>query len=100
MKIPKTIGLVVLGLAILTAGPSYGQKRRKKQEKADAEVITEQVKKQEAKEGEASESFFIEGLKFYMLEDFARALERFQKAYAISANNPALNYQIAKTILM
>ncbi|HEX9651662.1 MAG TPA: tetratricopeptide repeat protein [Cyclobacteriaceae bacterium] len=43
-----------------------------------------------------TEYFFTEGEKFYLLEDYAKSLESFQKAYDLSPNNPAVNYKLAQ----
>ncbi|WP_084523831.1 tetratricopeptide repeat protein [Adhaeribacter aquaticus] len=103
MILSKYFFVPCLGLALLLAGPGYGQKKQKKNK---AETPAEQPlsfaqkdKKLDNREKEASESFFIEGMKYMMLEDFPKALERFQRAYAINSSNAALNYKIAQTIM-
>jgi tetratricopeptide (TPR) repeat protein len=90
-------------LALLVAGPVYGQKQGKKskkqkqQEQATAALV---AKQDDPRDKEVSESFFIDGLKYMMLEDYPKALERFQKAYTINPVNAALNYKLAETIMM
>ncbi|UOQ72640.1 tetratricopeptide repeat protein [Hymenobacter cellulosilyticus] len=52
------------------------------------------------KDREMSESFFVEGVKFVLLEDYNKALERLLKAYALNPTNAAINYKIAETNLL
>lgn len=95
------LSLPVLCLALLLAGPGYGQGKKKRKEKNQpAQQITQAAKPLDAAGKEASESFFIEGMKFMMLEDYPKALSNFQKAYTIDPNNAALNYKLAETIML
>ena len=90
-------------LTLLVTGPVYGQKRGKKEKKQRQQEQTTAAlaaKKEDPRDLEASESFFIDGLKYMMLEDYPKALERFQKAYTINPVNAALNYKLAETIMM
>ena len=52
------------------------------------------------KDREASEAFFVEGVKYVILEDYNKALERLLKAYALNPNNAAISYKIAETNLL
>ena len=47
-----------------------------------------------------SESFFVDGVKYVLLEDYNKALERLLKAYALNPANAAINYKIAETNLL
>ena len=90
-------------LALLVAGPVYGQKQGKKSKKQRQQEQTTAAlaaKQEDPRDKEVSESFFIDGMKFMMLEDYPKALERFQKAYTINPVNAALNYKLAETIKM
>lgn len=46
-----------------------------------------------------SEALFLDGMKYFMLEDYQQALQLFQKAYTITPGNAALNYKIGETYL-
>lgn len=52
------------------------------------------------KDREASEAFFVEGVKYVILEDYNKALERLLKAYALNPTNAAISYKIAETNLL
>lgn len=43
-----------------------------------------------------AEYFFTEGEKYFILEDYAKSLESFQKAYDFDSENPAINYKLAQ----
>lgn len=47
-----------------------------------------------------SESYFVDGVKYVLLEDYNKALERLLKAYALNPTNAAINYKIAETNLL
>ncbi|WBA41609.1 tetratricopeptide repeat protein [Hymenobacter canadensis] len=49
---------------------------------------------------EMSESFFVDGVKYVLLEDYNKALERLLKAYALNPTNAAISYKIAETNLL
>lgn len=100
MAFPYKISILLLSLALLTAGPGYGQGRKKKDKKEAAQQLPETARPLDAAGREASESFFIEAMKFMMLEDYPKALSNFQKAYSIEPNNAALNYKLAETIML
>ena len=46
-----------------------------------------------------SEFYFIEGEKFFILEDYAKALGSFQKCLELTPDNAAVNYMIARIML-
>ena len=52
------------------------------------------------REREQSEALFVEGVKFVLLEDYPKALERLLKAYALNPDNAAINYKIAEANLL
>jgi len=52
------------------------------------------------REREQSEALFVEGVKYVLLEDYAKALERLLKAYSLSPDNAAVNYKIAEANLL
>ncbi|WP_310391216.1 tetratricopeptide repeat protein [Hymenobacter sp.] len=112
-------GLVALGHAQPAGGapaPS-GKLTRKEQralekeqhdmEKKLAEVRARRVAarsamsaQQSEREQEQSEALFVEGVKFVLLEDYTKALERLLKAYALNPENAAINYKIAEANLL
>ncbi|AII51505.1 hypothetical protein N008_05850 [Hymenobacter sp. APR13] len=49
---------------------------------------------------EMSEAFFVDGVKYVLLEDYNKALERLLKAYALNPTNAAISYKIAETNLL
>ena len=69
------------------------QKRKKKGSFAPASPQLD------AKQLEMSESLFLDGVKYAMLEDYPKALEFFQKAYEINPKNAAVNFKIAEMYL-
>jgi tetratricopeptide (TPR) repeat protein len=90
-------------LALLVAGPVYGQKgerKQKKQRQQEQALATAAGANAVPRDKEALENYFIDGMKYMMLEDYAKALERFQKAYTINPGNAALNYKLAETIML
>lgn len=48
---------------------------------------------------ETSESRFVEGLKFFMLEDYQRAIDLFQKSNTINPRNAAVHFKIAEAYM-
>ncbi|WP_192822336.1 tetratricopeptide repeat protein [Rufibacter sp. LB8] len=94
-------GLTVVAAlcGVLVAGENgYAQSERKKERSAPAEAA--QPLNLSQQEQQLSESYFLEGMKFFMLEEYTKALDRFQRAYAISPNNAAINYKVAETSLL
>lgn len=49
---------------------------------------------------EVSEALFVDGVKYVLLEDYPKALDRLGKAYAFNPTNAALNYKIAEASLL
>jgi tetratricopeptide (TPR) repeat protein len=52
------------------------------------------------REREQSEALFVEGVKYVLLEEYNKALERLLKAYLMNPNNAAVNYKIAEANLL
>lgn len=103
MFLTKKVFLLSLSLVLILAGPGYSQGRKKKEKK---EKVQEQpaleaalLKEVDSRDKNFSETIFIEGMKFMMLEDYPKAFEQFQRAYSINPNNAALNYKLAETIM-
>ena len=49
---------------------------------------------------ELSEALFVDGVKYVLLEDYTKALERLLKAYALSPDNAAVSFKIAEANLL
>ena len=64
---------------------SYGQKKPKKKSK----VLSEE-------EAYQSDFYFIEAEKFYLIEDYAKALDMFNRSLEINDKNGAAHYKIAE----
>ncbi|TGE17853.1 tetratricopeptide repeat protein [Hymenobacter elongatus] len=111
---------IFLFLGLLVALPGYAQQpagkepasaapkpakltRKERKElarRAELDIARQQVRELSEKDREMSESFFVEGVKFVLLEDYNKALERLLKAYALNPTNAAINYKIAETNLL
>ena len=113
------LGLMAVGFAQPTDGApvpsaklSRKERRALEKEQRDADKkLAEFVAKRGAirsatggqlseREREQSEALFVDGVKFVMLEDYPKALERLLKAYALNPNNAAINYKIAEANLL
>ncbi|MCC9136346.1 tetratricopeptide repeat protein [Pontibacter silvestris] len=96
----RNMALAVCILALL-AGESNAQSN-KKQSKATREAATapKQVKQASEQDQRISEALFLDGVKYFMLEDYTQALQLFQKAYTLTPGNAALNYKIGETYLL
>ncbi|WP_426493316.1 tetratricopeptide repeat protein [Hymenobacter sp. 102] len=109
----------ILLLSLLLAGPAYAQQpappatseegkprklnRKERKElarRAALDAAARQRVNLTEKDREMSEAFFVDGVRFLLLEDYNKALERFLKAYAINPTNAAINYKIAETNLL
>ncbi|WP_224744094.1 tetratricopeptide repeat protein [Pontibacter aquaedesilientis] len=99
----RNIVLAICCLALVATGESQAQSKKKrakaKKEAAQATVPATQPQPSE-QEQQLSEALFLDGLKYFMLEDYKQALGFFQKAYAVTPNNAALNYKLAETYLL
>ena len=113
------VGLTAAGYAQAPAGapaPPAGLSRKEqraleKEQKALEKKLAEARAKRAAaratmgpllseREREQSEALFVEGVKYVLLEDYAKALERLLKAYSLSPENAAVNYKIAEANLL
>jgi tetratricopeptide (TPR) repeat protein len=75
---------------------SAQKQKKNKQEHNVGELIESATKSDEQTMIEA-EYQLVEGMKFFILEEFNQALERFQKALALSKGNASIRYKIAET---
>ena len=113
------VGCVVLGHAQPTNGtPAPPAKLTRKEQRAlekEQRLFDKQLAEVRAKrnalrgsvlgqlserEREQSESLFVEGVKYVLLEDYPKALENLQRAYALNPDNAAINYKIAEANLL
>ena len=49
---------------------------------------------------EVSEALFVDGVKYVLLEDYTKALERLLKAYALNPDNAAINYKLSEASML
>ncbi|PVY37239.1 tetratricopeptide repeat protein [Pontibacter virosus] len=101
----RNIALAICCLALVATGESQAQSKKKKKkgkEKSETEQVAIPVPQPEPSEQEKllSEALFLEGMKYFMLEDYKQALSQFQKAYAVTPTNAALNYKLAETYML
>ncbi len=82
-----TLGLFVLLTAVVTFSAQAQKKRRQSNE----------AQPQSAKLREA-EFYFTEGEKYFILEDYAKALLYYQKTLEIDPNNGTIHYKIADVL--
>ena len=113
------VGLTAAGYAQAPAGaPAPPAKLSRKEQRAlekeqkalDKKLAEARAKRAAARaalgpllserEREQSEALFVEGVKYVLLEDYAKALERLLKAYSLSPENAAVNYKIAEANLL
>jgi tetratricopeptide (TPR) repeat protein len=76
------------------------KERRELARRAELDAKKPPVRELTEHEREMSEALFVEGVKFVLLEDYTKALERLLKAYAIAPDNAAINYKIAEANLL
>lgn len=67
--------------------PVHGQKEKRKR---PAEAGVDQVRQQK------SEAVFTEGMKYFILEDYAKALGAFQQASELNPEEPAIYFKMAE----
>ena len=108
------LGLLAVGSAQPTDGaPAPPAKLTRKEQRAlEKEQVVLEKKLAEARakraatpalserEREQSEALFVDGVKYVLLEDYTKALERLLKAYALNPDNAAINYKIAEANLL
>ncbi|MCJ8165627.1 tetratricopeptide repeat protein [Pontibacter sp. E15-1] len=100
MTIFRNILFATCCLAFVGASESSAQSSKKKKAKAATETVAApQVQEPSERDRQVSEALFLDGMKYFMLEDYQQALQLFQKAYTVTPNNAALNYKIGETYL-
>ena len=106
-------GLVALGAAQPAGAPVPPAKLSRKVQRAlekeqralDQRLADARAKRALApglteREREQSEALFVEGVKYVLLEDYPKALERLLRAYSLNPDNAAINYKIAEANLL
>lgn len=83
------------GILLLTLGMSLNQAHAQKKKKEKQADISQNADHELNKAREA-EYYFIEGEKYFLLEDYSRALGIFQKSLEMQPNNAAIYYKIAE----
>lgn len=90
MKILKTYSVVGLIAVLMVTAPLSVSGQRKKKDTSD--VFASGLKLREA------EFYFTEGEKFFILEDYAKALLYYQRALEITPDNATIHYKIAEVL--
>lgn len=88
----RVTGLIFLAI-LITFSPVSAQKRKKA--KSQVEPISKKISSEKRAE---LEHYFVEAEKFFMLKDYPRAYESFQKVLEIDPSNAAANYKSAQIL--
>ncbi|AYA38904.1 hypothetical protein D3Y59_10765 [Hymenobacter oligotrophus] len=116
----RSASLLLLVLGLLAAEPGYAQQKRatdkagtekprkltrREKKEMQRQAALEAAKAQQQsqlteKDREMSAAYFVDGVKYMLLEDYPKAQERLLKAYQIDPNNAAINYKIAENNLL
>ncbi|HMP99178.1 MAG TPA: tetratricopeptide repeat protein [Cyclobacteriaceae bacterium] len=91
MKYSFYITYIFLLLLFISGENSYAQRNRQNTSQEPAKKLTE------AKAREA-EFYFTEGQKYFMLEDYGKALALFNRSLEIDPNNATTNYKVAQIL--
>jgi len=84
--------IMILGCVLAFDFTAFGQKRKGNSKKGELNA-----RKEEYNQIESTDKF-TEGVKYYILEDMAKALMLFQKSLEYDPDNDAAYYQIAKIL--
>lgn len=87
IKIYKPAGIVLL-IALILSLPAYAQRKKRSEEGTQASG----VKLREA------EFYFTEGEKFFILEDYSKALLYYQRTLELTPENGTVHYKIAEIL--
>ena len=86
-------------LALVATGESNAQFSKKKAKAAPEVAQATPAQQPTERDRQVSEALFLDGMKYFMLEDYQQALQLFQKAYTVTPDNAAINYKIGETYL-
>jgi tetratricopeptide (TPR) repeat protein len=89
------IATICFTLVGVTDGVAQASKKQKNQ---PAPIVNKQDASSE-QELHMSEILFLDGMKYFMLEDFNQALQFFQNSLKLNPENAAIQYKIAETQL-
>lgn len=78
--------LLLLAISILSPASSYAQRKKKPEDSPQGLRLRE------------AEFYFTEGEKFFILEDYAKALLYYQRALEINPENATVHYKIADVL--
>lgn len=97
-KVLLLVLVLLVGMAI--PGSIWAQKKKKKKDKSS---LNDNVAMLKAMAGNNDDDVamerFMEGMKFFILEEFDKALVKFQDAAKLSSDNAAIHYQLAQTLI-
>ena len=97
----RNILLATCCVASMAVADANAQSSKKKAKAAKGVVTTQAPARVVAEhDRQISEAMFLDGLKYFMLEDYQQALQLFQKAHSLTPDNAALNYKIGETHLL
>lgn len=89
-------GFVILMMFVGIPQLASAQKnKKKKKDQANEEVIY--YNSSDNENAIEAEYYFIEGMKFFVLEKYAEALDNFKQALSLSSGAPSINFKIAET---
>ena len=98
----RNIIIVTCCFTVITISDSAAQSSKRKKASASQQqsaVVAAQQSTPTEQEQQISETLFLDGMKYFMLEDFEQALQHFQKSLMLTPDNAAVNYKIAETQL-
>lgn len=89
----KILPILLLGISLvfLDCTEGYGQRSKRKKKKKQEEQVDNNNNNLKL-----AEQFFTEGEKYFILEDYTKALVFFQKSLELAPGNAAINYKIAE----
>ena len=83
--------VLVLGVMMVAYQPADAQKRKKSKDEESKSVQRNRLQ---------AEVIFLEGEKYFMIEDFSKALIFFQKSIELNPENAACYYKIAQILMI
>ncbi len=99
MKKTFFISLLAIGCVQVVSQEALAQKGKKKKDKQEQEAQTKDKKGVLDSDKESETEFFLaEGMKFFIIEDYEKALQQFQKA-ELMTKSPTIQYKIAETLV-
>ncbi|NOS93720.1 MAG: tetratricopeptide repeat protein, partial [Cyclobacteriaceae bacterium] len=87
----RSISLILILILVLVA--DFGALAQREKRKKGGEPVSKAVRASE------TEAVFTEGEKFFILEDYSKALLYFLRAYEIDPENAAIAYKIAEVLV-